>query len=70
MQQPGSVYRGQVTRPTGKSEDIENAMLSFPESEHYPVDKIIAVGCDGTNANTGRKNGTISRMEHRLQRPL
>lgn len=34
------------------------------------MDKLIAVGCDGTNVNTGRIGGTIRLLEEELQKPL
>ena len=34
------------------------------------LDKFVAIGCDGTNVNTGRKGGIIALMEQELQKPL
>jgi hypothetical protein len=34
------------------------------------LDKLVAIGCDGTNVNTGRTGGVIRLLEDELQRPL
>ena len=34
------------------------------------TDDIVAVGCDGTDVNTGRKGGVIHMVEMILQRPI
>jgi len=34
------------------------------------LDKLVAIGCDGTNVNTGRNGGTIRLLEEELGRPL
>ena len=34
------------------------------------LDKFVAIGCDGTNVNTGRNGGTIRLIEKELRRPL
>lgn len=70
VQEPGSVYLGHATPSSGTAKDSENAICSLLEEENRQMENIVAVGCDGTNVNTGRKNGIISRMEQRLDRPL
>lgn len=34
------------------------------------MDSLVAIGCDGTNVNTGTKNGIIKRIEDSIERPL
>ena len=34
------------------------------------LDKLVAIGCDGTNVKSGRVRGTIRLMEEELQKPL
>uniref|UniRef100_A0A8D8YTL5 Uncharacterized protein n=1 Tax=Cacopsylla melanoneura TaxID=428564 RepID=A0A8D8YTL5_9HEMI len=44
--------------------------FSFIKEKEIPLSKLIAIGCDGTNVNTGKNNGLIKRVEqfvgHRL----
>jgi hypothetical protein len=67
--EPGSKYIGHVTPLSGSSEDIKQSMIFFLR-ERYNLDKLVAVGCDGTNVNTGRIGGTIRILEETLQKPL
>jgi len=34
------------------------------------LDKLVAVGCDGTNVNTGRLRGTVRLIEEEIQKPV
>src|SRR5271156_5237745 len=45
-------------------------MLSFFYYRFKSLDKLTAVGCDGTNTNTGKHRGTIRLLELELQKPL
>jgi hypothetical protein len=69
VQEPGSIYISHITPPSGTAEDIEVTMFTYLNRE-YSLNKLMAIGCDGTNVNTGRKNGIISRIEKRIKKPL
>jgi hypothetical protein len=43
----------------GAAEKNEQALFSFLADESHQTDELVAVGCDSTNTNTGRKNGII-----------
>ena len=45
-------------------------MYHFLKDKYTNLDKLVAVGCDGTNVNTGRTGGIIRLIEEELQRPL
>ncbi|PZC78138.1 hypothetical protein B5X24_HaOG202589 [Helicoverpa armigera] len=70
IQEPGSIYLGHVTPPTGTSKDIEQAMFSYLSEKNINLDSLVAIGCDGTNTNTGRKNGIIVQLERRFGKPM
>lgn len=70
VQEPGSIYLGHVTPPTGTSKDIEQAMFSYLTEKRTNLNSLVAIGCDGTNTNTGRKNGIIVLLEKRFGKPM
>ncbi|KAI5694093.1 hypothetical protein M8J75_010588 [Diaphorina citri] len=58
-----STYIGHVTPESGTSEHISLSITSFITQNDIQLSKLIAVGCDGTNVNTGKNNGIIRRLE-------
>lgn len=54
---------GHVTPDSGTSENIASSIISFIQQNEIDLSKLIAIGCDGTNVNTGKKNGIIKRLE-------
>lgn len=53
VQEPGSKYIGHVTTKSGTALSIENSISKFLDENNIATSE--AVGCDGTNINTGEK---------------
>lgn len=70
IQEPGSVYIGHTTPCSSSAKSITNSMFNFLAENNYDLDQLLALGCDGTVVNTGSKNGVISQIELRLNRPI
>lgn len=70
IKEPGSVYVGYVVPTSGSARNIERAIHSFLTTEKISPASLMAVGCDGTNTNTGKVGGVIRLLENRLSRPL
>jgi hypothetical protein len=68
--EPDSKYLGHFTPGTGSSHSIHTGILLFIEEKKLAMDSLVAIGCDGTNVNTGTKNGIIKRIEDSMERPL
>lgn len=69
--EPGATYLGHVTPTSGSASGIKTSIFNF--LTNYLGDnlnKIAAVGCDGTVVNTGYKNGVIKQLELSLKRPV
>ena len=63
LSDPGSVYIGHETSDSGSSTDITQRIIKFFTSERIRPSELVAIGCDGTNINVGKKNGTVRRLE-------
>lgn len=63
LSEPGSVYIGHVTPDSGSSADITQSIIKFFTLKRITLSELVAVGCDGTNVNVGKKNGTVRRLE-------
>lgn len=70
LTEPRSAYIGHVTPTTGKAVDIAESVTSYQSSSSIDHNKVIAIGCDGTAANTGTKGGFIRLLEQHFQKPL
>ena len=70
IEEPGSKYLGHVTPLSGTAEAIKQTLMDFLNERYESLNKFVAIGCDGTNVNTGRAGGTIRLMEEELQKPL
>lgn len=70
IEEPGSKYVGHVTPISGTGVSICNSIFNFLTEKHVVLDSVVAVGCDGTVVNTGSKNGVISHLERKLEKPL
>jgi hypothetical protein len=68
--EPESKYLGHFTPGTGSSLSIHSGITRFVEEKRLSMNSLVAIGCDGTNVNTGMKNGVIKRIEDTLGRPL
>ena len=70
LMEPEGKYIGHFTPVTGRSRSILEGIVKFTENSGVSLDSLIAIGCDGTNVNTGINGGLIVSMEHYLERPL
>lgn len=70
VQEPGSLFVGQRTIPSGHSHEILNALNQILAERSIEVTDIKAIGCDGTNANTGHIGGVIRSFEHQNNLPV
>lgn len=70
VQQPQSRYIGHVIPKSGSAKEISNSIISFLTQNLVDTKDIIAVGCDGTNTNTGHKAGVIRRLEENFKKPV
>ena len=67
--EPGGEYlcHSEVSKGTGR--DLANDFVDVL-AEHNSLDSVLAVVADGTNCNTGWRDGMIAHTERDLQRPL
>lgn len=65
--EPGASYIGHAVPKSGRASDVVMSMWNFIENH---TNDMCAIGCDGTNINTGKRGGVITLLEQRLQRPL
>lgn len=70
VQEPNSEYLGHVTPDNGTSKSIHKAISSFFLDNDVDTSNIVAIGCDGTNVNTGALGGVICLFERKFQRPI
>ena len=66
IEEPGSKYLGHATPTSGSSKNIKQCLMNFLKDRYKSLDKFVAIGCDGTNVNTGRVRGVIRLMEEEL----
>lgn len=70
LQEPGSIYIGHITPANGKASSIKEKIMEHLNRKEIATNDLVAIGCDGTNVNTGVDNGVIRLMEVSLERPL
>lgn len=70
VKEPDSEYLGHITPPTGTALDITNSIIEFLDSNNFTKEELLAVGCDGTNVNTGFEGGIIRKLEVHCNKPL
>ena len=70
VQEPGSVYMGHLTPQSSEAKSTANGIFEFLKKHSIETDHLVAVGCDGTNVNTGVNRGVIRLLEEHFQRPL
>ncbi|GBL90178.1 hypothetical protein AVEN_130304-1 [Araneus ventricosus] len=56
IQEPGSVYIGHVAPTSGSSEDSVTSIISYLSGHGISLEKLVAIGCDGTAINTDGKS--------------
>lgn len=70
IQEPGNKFLGHVTPNSGSSDDIATSVISYLASNDISLKVLVVIGCDGTDVNTGLRNGIIRRIELHLGKPL
>lgn len=70
IKEPETKYLGYISPETGTSKCVERCIAEYFIQENISLDNLMAVGCDGTNVNVGKKGGIIRLLEKRLNRPL
>lgn len=70
IQEPGSGYLAHVTPADGSAKSITSSITQFLSHNNISTDKLVAVGCDGTNVNTGRNGGVIRFLEEHYSKPF
>ena len=68
--EPNGTYFNHTTPNSGSSKDITDSIVTSLKERYVNTEKIQAVGCDGTNVNTGQKAGVIRRLEESFNHPL
>lgn len=68
--EPGTSFLGHVTTLTGSSANMKESIMNFVQENSMNTDNLIAIGCDGTAVNTGKKGGAIRLIEEHVNRPL
>lgn len=57
--QPSSVYYTHITISDGKAESIATQIWNKVQCDQICSDKLLFIGCDGTNVNTGHSGGSF-----------
>ena len=57
--EPGSKHLGLFTTDTGSSFSTHSENTRFLEMKSFPRTSLVAIICDGTNVNTGKKSCDI-----------
>ena len=70
IHEPGSHYLGHISPITGSARNIFAAIMEFLHYNNFDLNDVVAIGCDGTAVNTGRKSGVIRLLEEKLEKPL
>lgn len=68
--EPNSTYLGHISPTSGEAKSIAGGVISFFADNKVSIADLVAVGCDGTNVNTGAIGGVIRLLEEYLSRPL
>ena len=66
---PDGKYVDHVMPDSSKSRDVAKGILSVVTSTQF-FDSLLALICDGTVVNTGKRNGVIRLIEEGVGRPL
>lgn len=70
VQEPGSKYMGHVTPKSGTALSVASSISKFLDENNITTSEVTAVGCDGTNVNTGKNGGVITMFEEKIGRPV
>lgn len=70
VQQPNSFFIGHKSVENGEASTIVAAIESILEEKLILTDSIKAIGCDGTNVNTGERGGVIRKLKIKWNQPV
>lgn len=70
IEEPKSNFIGHKKVDSGASADIVKSIEELLEEKSIQISRINAIGCDGTNTNTGVVSGIIRRLELKWKKPL
>lgn len=70
VKEPGSYFISYVTPAIATGGAIAMKMFDYLEENDISLEHLVAVGCDGTSVNTGKRSGAIASMEGYLEHPL
>lgn len=70
ISEPGSSYLGHTSPSSGSAKDIAKSIVDYLTINNISTEKLEAIGCDGTNVNTGLKGGVIRLLEEKYEKPL
>lgn len=57
--EPFGKYYAHITPSSGKAEDIAKCIWQKLQHDSIDSEKLLFIGCDGTNVNTGCNNGNF-----------
>src|SRR6218665_149736 len=58
---------GHVTPKGCSAECLKSSIFEYLSENHISAEKLLSVGCNGTNINTGRAGGVITLLEQELR---
>ena len=70
IQEPESIYLNHISPEGSSAKEIATSISNFIATSNIDIAKFVAVGCDGTNVNTGRIGGVIRLLEEKYKKPL
>lgn len=69
ISKPDSKYVRHFTPGSGTARSIYSGILQLFTKQSLPLQPLVAIGCDGTNVNTGTKGGIIKLIEESMEKP-
>lgn len=70
VQQPNSFFIGHKAVKVGTAKAIKESIIELLTDKSIPINEIKAIGCDGTNTNTGHNGGVIRLLEVEWEKPM
>lgn len=70
LREPGSIFLSHLSVEGGDAHTIAEALLNRLADKNVNLSTVKAIGCDGTNTNTGRLGGILRIIEMELNTPI
>lgn len=64
--QPDNLFYAHVSPPDGTAKSIAQTIHEKVVSDKISLNKMMFIGCDGTNVNVGHNNGAIYQIERKI----